>query len=120
VTGPMECESCAYRDKENPEICKEICGYYPPHHLGKIDISELATKLRDKETEEAIEARKRRIPQLSDCPNCERHSLFFDSVHYQFECLNTECVLFGNPILRMSDLFDQILVKILRASSPKQ
>jgi len=108
----MECESCVYRDKENPEVCKQICGCYPPHHLGKVDIFDLAKKLRDAEMQKWKEAAKPKIPQLSCCPKCELCSLFFDSIHNHFECLNMGCSLYGKPIPYASELFVQITVKL--------
>jgi len=115
----MGCEWCVFRDKKYPEICK-YCRYnertQPRRDLEKIDIFELAKGLHNKEVQEGIQAVKGRIPQLSDCPECERGSLFFDSIHNQFECLNRECVLYGKPIPNTSGLFVQIVIKILRIS----
>lgn len=117
----MECEWCVYRDKGYPEICK-YCRYNettkPRQDLERIDIFELARGLHSKEVQEGVQAIKGKIPELSNCPKCERYSLFFDSIHNQFECLNRGCVLFGKPIVNHSELFVQIVIKILRVSFP--
>src|SRR4030066_548808 len=103
----MKCESCVYRDKKCLEICK-FCDYYEPikprQDLEKVDIFEMAGKLRDKETQEV----KDKIPSLSNCPNCKEHSLRFDRTRNQFECLNKECEWFLIPIPSGSELFKQI------------
>jgi len=112
----MKCEWCVYRDGENPEICKN-CSLNDPNKttrprrdLGKVDILKLAQGLHDK----AIQAVKDKVPSLSDCPECEEHSLRFDSTRNQFECLNPKCSLFEKPISQGSEQFRQIVLKLLK------
>jgi transcription elongation factor Elf1 len=112
----MKCEWCVYRDRKNLEICKN-CSLYegvkPRQDLEKVDIIKMARKLRDKETQEGTQTVKDKIPSLSYCPKCEERSLHFDSMHNQFECLNIRCALCGKPILHGSELFRQIVLKLL-------
>ena len=53
----------------------------------KIDPFRLAKMLAEKQEKE----RRSKIPKLSDCPNCHKHSLFYNSVDDAFECLNPKC-----------------------------
>jgi hypothetical protein len=85
------------------DTCK-FCGYtrttqlpkLPPQKSSNIDIEKLH-KLVIKETEEKI---RQSIPRLSDCIlYCHQHSLFYDWIHKQFECLNPDCEIYGKPIL---------------------
>jgi hypothetical protein len=116
----MKCEWCVYRDGKNPEICEhcslnDLTGLSRPRQdLEKLNIFKMAKKLRDKETQEGIQAIKGKIPRLSDCPKCKVHSLSFDPIHNQFECLNKECALFGKSISNTSELFRQIVIKLLK------
>lgn len=112
----MKCEWCVYRDKKNPEICKN-CSFNettkPRQDLEKVDILRMARILHDKE----IQAWKDKIPRLSRCPECNERSLRFDSIRDYFECLNKECPLFLKPISNTSDtseLFGQIVIRLLK------
>lgn len=115
----MKCEHCVYRDKNNPEICKN-CSLndltetsMPRRDLERLNIFDMAKKLRGKETHEGIQAVKSKIPSLSNCPKCEEHSLYFDPIHNQFECLNKKCILFGKPIPNTSELFREVVIRLL-------
>lgn len=113
----MECESCVYRDLQNPDVCREICGhspYSPEQCLEEVDIFDLAKKLRDAEMQRWDEAAKAKIPQVSYCPKCEECSLFFDSIHNQFECMNTGCSLYRKPITYASELYVEITFKLFK------
>jgi len=117
----MKCEWCVYRDKKNPEICKNCSlneEIRPRQDLEKLDIFKMARKLHDKETQEGIRAVKGKIPSLSDCPKCEEHSLHFNFIHNQFECLNKKCILFRKPIPNTSELFRQIVIELLKSRTP--
>jgi len=35
--------------------------------------------------------RNDKIPQLSDCPICRKHALFYNQINDSFECLALEC-----------------------------
>jgi hypothetical protein len=112
----VKCEWCVYRDGKNPEICK-TCSLNdtsetitPRRDLQNVDIIKMARELHDKK----IEAVKNEIPGLSFCPKCEERSLRFDSTSDYFECLNSKCPLGGKPILQGSELFRQIVLKLLK------
>jgi len=114
----MKCEQewCVYRDGKNPEICKN-CPFYDPsgsatprRDLGKVDIFKMAEGLHNKE----VQGVKSKIPSLSDCPECEEHSLRFDYTRNLFECLNRRCPSRGKPILQGTELFRQITLKLLK------
>ncbi len=90
----MSCGSwCVYyRDRDTAAICKHCSNYEGPRararvELGKIDPFRLAKMLAEKQEKE----RRSKIPKLSDCPNCHKHSLFYNSVDDAFECLNPKC-----------------------------
>jgi hypothetical protein len=111
----MKCEWCVYRDKKNLEICK-ACSLNDPSEMTRprrdlesVDICKMARILHDKEIQEV----KDKIPNLSNCPKCNEHSLRFDRTSNQFECLNKECEWFLKPILYGSELFKQIALKLL-------
>ena len=112
----MKCEWCVYRDKKNLEICKN-CSLYegvkPRQDLEKIDIFKMARKMRDKEIHEGIDAVKDKIPNLSRCPKCSELSLHFDFTRNQFACLNRNCPLSAKPILQGTEVFSQIVQKLL-------
>jgi|GEM_PF-6644967 len=113
----MKCEQCVYRDKKNLGICKS-CSLYEPirprRDLEQIDIFEMAKKLRQKERQEGIQAVRRRIPSLSDCPECGEYSLHFDGIHDLFECQNPGCILWGKPISNSSARFAEVITRLLR------
>lgn len=112
----MKCEWCVYRDKKNLEICKN-CSLYegvkPRQDLEKVDIFNMARRLRDKETKEGIDAIKKKIPSFSHCPKCNEFSLRFDFTRNQFECLNMKCPLCSKPILQGTEVFSQIVQKLI-------
>lgn len=118
MTYEKSCEWCVYRDKNNPDICKN-CSLNktanettkPGFELGRVDIWQLAKGLHDK----GIQEIKDKIPRLSGCPECKKQALFFNYTNDQFECLNKECPLFGKPITRASELFSQIVIKFLKS-----
>jgi hypothetical protein len=106
-----------YRGLKNPDVCKEICGHSPYSAqpcVEDVDIFDLAKKLRDAEMQKWKEATELKIPQRSYCPKCEECSLFFDSIHNQFECLNIGCSMYGKPITYASELYVEITVKLFK------
>lgn len=116
----MKCEWCAYRDNKDLETCKN-CPDYDPSEAAKprqdlenIDIFTMAKKLHRKEILEGWQSTEARIPTLSDCPECKRYTLQFDTIYNQFECRNKECPLFGQLIRHPSKLFTQIVTELLR------
>lgn len=60
---------------------------------GRVDAFKLAEGLTKRREEEQLS----RIPQLSDCPRCSRHSLFYNRSADRFECLNLECLYSFKP-----------------------
>ena len=80
----MKCGSwCGYYDSKAPdETCKDC-----RTSAGNADMFELFRKLAIKREEE----RRNKIPQLSDCPICLKHALFYNQINDSFECLALEC-----------------------------
>jgi hypothetical protein len=116
----MRCGWCVFRDGKNPEICK-VCSLHdtsgtatPRRDLPNVDIIKMARQLHDKN----IQAVKNEIPSLSICPKCEERSLRFDSARDYFECLNRKCPLGGKPILQGTELFRQIVLRLLKDQRP--
>ena len=107
------CEWCVYRDKRNPDICKNcshnIDGGKSTFELGKVDIFKLAEGLK-KKRQEQINKKQEPVPEensaeqsvkLGKCPYCGKISLFFNEMNKKHECLNLECKsrnLFSNVI----------------------
>jgi len=95
------CEWCVYRDKQNPDICKN-CSHNtakPKFELGAVDIFKLAEGLKKKQQEQN---KKKPEPKpeentamqpvkLGECPFCGKISLFYNEEHKKHECLNLEC-----------------------------
>jgi len=109
----VRCSSCGAYEWTAEGKCK-FCGRQPPTEpqqsqpfSGNVDIWEMAKALKNKRIQEM----KSKIPQLSDCPDCKQHSLFFNGINEnnQFECLNTRCNLFNKPVMNTSDLYKQII-----------
>jgi hypothetical protein len=82
------CQSCGYRlPVQTPRL--------PHHTLSNRDIE----KLHELVLKETLGKIKQSIPRLSDCRlYCHKHSLFYDFIHDQFECLNPNCEIYGKPI----------------------
>lgn len=91
----MSCGSwCVYyRDKPNG-----ICSNCPSYENGvrpkadwlpSIDPFKLADELAKKQEKD----RRNKIPLLSNCPRCGKHSLFYDRIHDKYECLNKDCLV---------------------------
>ena len=109
------CEWCVYRDKRNPDICKN-CSHntgsaQPKFELGKVDIFKLAEGLKKKQTEQNNK-RPESVPEenkpeqpitLGTCPFCGKISLFYNEGSKQHECLNLECKCFRGKI------FDKVI-----------
>jgi hypothetical protein len=99
-------------------VCKN-CGYRLPVQIPKLPSQKLSNrdieKLHElviKETEEKI---SQSVPQLSDCIlYCHKHSLFYDRMHKQFECLNPDCELYGKPIPYDSQDYITIVTEMQR------
>ena len=89
----MSCGSwCVYYASRGVSGACHSCSYYidtkrPRFGLGKVDPFKLAEGLTRKKEEE----RRDKIPLLSDCSNCGKHSLFYDKIHDKFECLDKDC-----------------------------
>ncbi len=109
------CEWCVYRDKRNPDICKNCShntgGAQPKFELGKVDIFKLAEGLK-KKREEQNNKRPEPVPEenetrqpttLGTCPFCGKISLSYNEVSKQHECLNLECKRFRGKI------FDKVI-----------
>jgi len=109
------CEWCVYRDKRNPDICKNcshnIDSGKPKFELGKVDIFKLAEGLKKKRQEQnnkSQEPAPEESPEveglpvkLGKCPYCGKISFFFNAVSKKHECLNLECKsrnIFSNVI----------------------
>ena len=106
-----------YRDRH--KLSKDgICNRCPdfegsrarPDLEQKVDIFRLAELLKEKEEKK----RRTKIPQLSDCPSCSKHSLFYNPVEDSFECLNLDCSARGKPIRTGSEGHKSILSRILK------
>lgn len=96
-----DCEWCVYRDKKNPDICRN-CSHNtanPNFELGTVDIFKLAEGLKRKREEQNS---KKSAPapegntteqsvKLGVCPQCGKISLFYNEVNKKHECLNLEC-----------------------------
>jgi len=101
MTYQKSCEWCVYRDKNNPDICKN-CSYngnpQPKFELGKVDIFKLAEGLKQKRQEQnnkppesEQEGHIKNQPNLIKCPYCGKIFLFFNEANKKHECLNLEC-----------------------------
>ena len=55
--------------------------------FGEVNPFELAQKLAEKREQE----RRNKILQLSNCPDCHKHSLFYNKLDDSFACLALEC-----------------------------
>jgi hypothetical protein len=94
------CEWCVYRDKKNPDICKN-CSHNtyitkPKFELGKVDIFKLAEGLKKKQHNEKPDLKPEendveQVVKLGKCPYCGKISLFFNEMNKKHECLNLEC-----------------------------
>ncbi len=94
------CEWCVYRDKKNPDICKN-CSHNtvkPSFELGTVDIFKLAEGLKKKREEQNRKAESKpeesspeQTVRLGKCPYCGKISLFFNEANKRHECLNLEC-----------------------------
>ena len=108
-----DCEWCVYRDKRNPDICRN-CSHNtdsarPTFELGKVDVFKLAEGLK-KKRQEQDNKKPEPVPEenaaeqpakLGKCPYCGKISLFFNEINKKHECLNLECKsrnLFSNVI----------------------
>jgi len=88
----MRCRSCGAYEFVNGRC--NFCGWAADTleptkgaMSGEVDIFEMAKLLEHRKEEE----RRSKIPRLSDCPKCHIHSLFYNTVADQFECLRPEC-----------------------------
>jgi hypothetical protein len=88
----MDCGSwCVYyTSKGSSGACKNCSAYVndkPQSAFGEVNPFELAKMLaRKRETEY-----RKLIPQLSDCPKCYKHALFYNISDDSFTCLAIEC-----------------------------
>lgn len=110
----MACGSwCVYytsrytTSKEHCVYCEEYINNKSHFELGKVDIFELAKGLKNKKEQE----RRKAIPNISTCPYCQEKSLFYDSIHDRFECLNAKkpCPKYKNPILTNTSDYKSII-----------
>lgn len=112
MTYQKSCEWCVYRDKRNPDICKN-CSHNETtgarFGLGKVDIFKLAEGLKRKQQEQnnkkpEPESNIQAQPiKLGICPHCGQTSLFYNERSKKHECLNRKCKsnksnVFGNVI----------------------
>ncbi|MFZ2036731.1 MAG: hypothetical protein WCC72_00600 [Dehalococcoidales bacterium] len=88
----MECGSwCTYfTSKGKSGACTDCSAYVhdkPNSIFGEVNPFELAKKLEQKRETD----RRKTIPQLSDCPKCSKHALFYNILDDSFSCLAIEC-----------------------------
>jgi hypothetical protein len=94
------CECCVYRDKKNPDICKN-CSHNtakPKFELHPVDPFKLAEGLKrkrqeqnNKQSEPKPENTAKQPVKLDTCPQCDKISLFYNEANNKHECLNLEC-----------------------------
>jgi hypothetical protein len=89
----MECGSwCVYYvSKGVSGACKNCSAYHDDTEhkstFGGVNPFELAKLLAQKREMD----RRKLIPQLSDCPKCRKHALFYNINDDSFSCLAIEC-----------------------------
>jgi hypothetical protein len=89
----MECGSwCVYFVSKGISGACANCSAYthdkkPSSMFGEVNPFELAEKLAQKRETD----RRKLIPQLSDCPKCYKHALFYNILDDGFTCLAIEC-----------------------------
>jgi hypothetical protein len=94
------CDWCVYRDKQNPNICKN-CSHNtakPKYELNPVDPFKLAEGLQkkrqeqnNKQSELKPENTAKQHVKLDSCPQCGKISLFYNEANNKNECLNLEC-----------------------------
>ena len=80
MTYGESCEWCVYRDKKNPDICKNYSlneAARAKFELGKVDIWELAKSLNKDKKKDSIVKETERY-KLLICLDCHEPSLFYD------------------------------------------
>ena len=90
----MKCDSgCIwFTVKGRNSVCYG-CGEYvndkkpDTFEFGGVNPFELAKKLAQKREADY----RKKIPQLSDCPKCYKHALFYNILDDSFTCLAIEC-----------------------------
>jgi len=106
------CDWCVYRDKKNPDICKNCSNNTTKlnFELGTVDIFKLAEGLKKKQEQndkkpepKPEENTTKQSVMLGTCPQCDKISLFYNEVNNEHECLNLECKS------RKDKLFDNVV-----------
>ena len=97
-----------YKDRNKVGICNNCSSYEGKRsrfELASIDLNKLHTiAIRN-----VMQKIKNSIPRLSECLHCQQHSLFYNSINDNFECLSIACAFNKKPILSASkDYIDVI------------
>jgi hypothetical protein len=106
---------CVYfKDRDINSICKYcsdgVVNNVPHKNWNdKIDPFEMAKALVGKRENE----RRSAIPLLSDCPDCQKHSLFYNIYEDQFECMNKVCSKHNSSYKNGTATYNNIVEKIV-------
>lgn len=116
----MSCGAwCVYFTSRGVSSACAGCSFYevtnkPSLFIDEIDPFKMAIMLKIKKAMKEEMERRSKIPQLSNCPQCLKHSLFYNNIADQFECLNLQCKI----IISQSSLdYKRIIVIIFNTTN---